>query len=346
MRGVLFPGGNVATIREFPEPRPGKGQVVVRMKASGLCGSDVHGLYEAPARVPPPSFVGGHEPSGIVENVGEGVMRLRSGDRVMVHHNKGCGHCVQCLGGWFNACEGPPDERGSYGWGLNGGFADFMVAEERNCVTIPDDMSFEEGAMCTCGVGTAYFATRRMDVNGDDVVAILGCGPVGLAGIMIAKAYGAFVIAADTVDYRVKLAERLGADMVINAKEEDTVKKIKENTDGRGANVAIDYSGSSIGRNNAVEAAALWGRVAWIGENNDLPEMTLSPTHQMLGKQLRVYTSRTFGMVQLKEIPAFLKRHRIQLEIMITHRYPLESVKEGIEVFRTGETGKVIFVWK
>jgi len=221
-----------------------------------------------------------------------------------------------------------------------------MVAEERNCVVMPDSMSFEAGAMCTCGVGTAYFATKRMGVHGDDTVAIIGCGPVGLGGVMIAKAYGAWVVATDIVEYRLKLAEELGADEMINAKEENTGARIKELTDGRGVSVAIDYSGSPIGRNNAVDATATWGRVAWIGEQNQLPEMTLSPTHQMLGKQLIVYTSRTFGLVQLMELPSFVQRHKIELEKMITHKYALKQAKEAIELFRTGNTGKIVFVWK
>jgi threonine dehydrogenase-like Zn-dependent dehydrogenase len=283
-------------------------EVVVRTKASGLCGSELHSLYQPPTERRRGSrtwgYIGGHEPAGIVETVGAGVRGLQAGDRVMVYHIQGCGHCKYCRAGWMLHCT---EAKRSYGWDIHGGHADAILVKAASCVTIPDELSYVDGACCACGVGTAYQASVRIGISGRDRVAVFGLGPVGLGGVMLAKAMGGEVIGVDLIPERLALAKALGADTVINAQEQDPVAIIRDLTEGEGAEVAIDYSGNPQARVNALECARIWGRVAYVGEGNTT---TINPSPQMLHKQLTVIGSWVFGLWELRELAAFLVRTR------------------------------------
>ena len=343
MRGVLLPGDRQVVLTEFPDPKPGLGEVVVRMKASGICGSELHGRYrpskEQIARSRMSDKIGGHEPCGVVEEVGVGVTNVQPGDRVMVYHIMGCGYCKYCLSGWMINCT---TTWRSHGWTAHGGHADFMLTDARNCVKMPDKLSFIDGAICACAGGTAYQASKRVGISGRDTVAIFGLGPVGLCGVMIAKGMGARVIGVDIIPERLELGKKLGADVVFDGSQTDPVEEIKALTRGEGAEVAIDYSASPVARNQALDCARVWGRVAFVGEGN---KTTIEPSPQMLHKQLTVHGSWVCGLWELRELGEFLADHDISLARMVTHRLSLEKTGEALALFDTGHTGKVVIVW-
>ncbi|MEM3041693.1 MAG: alcohol dehydrogenase catalytic domain-containing protein [Nitrososphaerota archaeon] len=352
MKAMLFLGDCEAVVKEMPDPKPGPGQVLVRMKAAGLCGSDLHGQYEQPKqRIAERNkrlgreMIGGHEPCGVIEALGPNTRGVQVGDRVLVHHNVGCGECKLCRQGMYNLCIGPREKRGTYGFGLDGAFADFMVAEDRNCIKMPDWLAYDVGAHLTCGGGTVYSALKRLNITTDDVALAVGVGPVGLGGVAVMKAWGAKVIATDLSQERLKLAKIMGADIVIDASRENVLERVNEVTDNMGVNVAADFSGSAAGRNMAVDATGLFGRVAFVGEQNQRPEMTLDPTRQLLGKRITIYSSRVFGVPELMETVEFIHRHKIDFSKMITHRVPLEKAPEAVKLFQTTNTGKVVVVW-
>ena len=343
MRGAVLVGDRQVALQEFPDPEPRFGEVVVRTKASGLCGSELHSLYQ-PTREQRQQestwgYIGGHEPAGIVDKVGPGVEGLQVGDRVMVYHIQGCGHCKYCRAGWMLHCQ---VAKRSYGWDIHGGHADMILVKAANCVRIPDELSFVDGACCACGVGTAYQASKRVGISGRDRVAVFGLGPVGLGGVMLAKAMGAQVIGVDLLPERLELARQLGADAVIDAAAQDPVAAIRDMTAGEGAEVAVDYSGHPQARNNALDCVRIWGRVAFVGERN---LTTINPSPQMLHKQLTVVGSWVFGLWELQELGAFLVRQHLHPESMVTHRFPLERIAEALKLFDTGKTGKVIIEW-
>jgi D-arabinose 1-dehydrogenase-like Zn-dependent alcohol dehydrogenase len=203
MRGVVFLGNRKIELREFPDPAPGPGDVVLAIKASGMCGSDLH-PYRAAGNAAAALGLGGkgepviagHEPCGVIAAVGPGVPaeQARVGQRVMNHHYRGCGECKHCRVGWSQLCR-----RGItvYGMTGHGGHAPFMKVPARTNVPLPDELSFEEGAAVACGTGTAYGALKRLDVSGRDTLAVFGQGPVGLSATMLGVAMGARVIAID-----------------------------------------------------------------------------------------------------------------------------------------------------
>ena len=185
MRGVTFKGNREAEIREFPDPHAGPGEAVLRIMASGLCGTDLHRYRDGE----PTEMITGHEPCGVIEELGPGAPPgLKLGDRVMCHHYEGCGVCEICSMGYEQLC---PHGHVTFGGGTgHGANADYMICPSRTLVHLPDELSFEEGAAISCGTGTAWNGLNKMDINGKDIVAVFGQGPVGLSGTLSAKAMG------------------------------------------------------------------------------------------------------------------------------------------------------------
>ncbi len=341
MRGVVFLGDRELEIRELPYPAPGPGEAVIAMKASGLCGSDLrpYRLSKEEKGDPAQLKVNGHEPCGVIAEVGEGVTTLKVGDRVMMHHYTGCRTCRMCLIGYTQMCLNGSQ---TYGRAQNGGHEDFLGAPAYTFVPMPDALSFAEGAACACGTGTAFFAIKRLGISGTDTIAIFGQGPVGASATMIAVAMGARVIAVDMIPERLEMAKKLGADVVIDASRQDSVAAIRELTHGEGADATLDATGLPAARINAVDSAMLWGRVCFVGEGNTT---TFDVSPQIIHKQLTILGSWTFSLSGLAEVANFVVERRLPLLDLITHRYTLDQAAEAYQLFDTGKTGKAVFLW-
>src|ERR671930_2075102 len=247
MRGAVFLGDRRVELRSFPDPTPGEGEVVISMKASGLCGSDLK-FYRSPAGAAQAAlglgtlaepFIGCHEPCGVVVARGPGVSEREAptGQRVMDHHYAGCGVCAHCRTGWSQLCRAGITV---YGVTAHGGHADYLKVPARTLVPLPEELSFAEGAAVACGTGTAYSALKRMKLCGGDTLAVFGQGPVGLSATVLGVAMGARVIAVETSAERMKLAKEFGADAVIDASREDPVDALKDLTNGQGVDLALD----------------------------------------------------------------------------------------------------------
>src|SRR5579885_1842294 len=267
MRAVVFAGDRTVEFMEFPDPTPGPGEVVLEIKASGMCGSDLK-FYRAAksgaqalglGKVTGP-VIAGHEPCGVVAAVGSGVdpALAKVGARVMVHHYKGCGVCEHCRVGWTQLCAGGIVVYGATGHGAH---APYMKVPDYTLVPLPDALSFETGAAISCGTGPASVGCRRMNIAGRVTLAgeEVGQGPVGLSATQLAAAMGARVIALDTSPERLGRAKEFGAAAVVDPRSNDAVAAIKELTHGRGADLTLDTSGSPAGRLVAVRSARTWG---------------------------------------------------------------------------------------
>ncbi|MGO5051698.1 zinc-dependent alcohol dehydrogenase family protein [Lachnospiraceae bacterium LCP25S3_G4] len=339
MIGMKLPGGAKVQRVEQDVPTPGKGQVLLKMKAASLCGSDLKYIYyehtDKTGGARYDDVIAGHEPSGQVVQVGEGVLDFEVGDKVVVYHIQGCGYCDECKKGFFINCQ--EEGRRAYGWQRDGALAEYMVADAATCIHLPEFLTYEDGAMIACGFGTAYQGLLRANVSGRDTVLVMGLGPVGQAAIMLANAMGADTIGVDISEERMAMAKQIGADRVFLGDEtlEDEVMKC---TGGKGVEVAIDCSGSSVGRVRCLELARMWGQVVYLGEQGNV---TFEPSPLLLHKNLTLHGSWVTSVANMERLVELLNRKKIHPSDIITHRFALEDTEEAFRVFATGKTGKV-----
>ena len=338
MRGVVFPGDRKAEVKEFPKPEPGPGEVVVRIRVSGLCGSDLHLYRQTSAQRAGNDTIPGHEPSGVVEAIGEGVHNVQVGDRVSVYHYLGCGHCKHCLAGNIMWC---PERRG-YGGPIHGADADFLLTDERNCLPLPKELSFAHGALMACAAGTAFSSMSKLQVSGRDTVVVFGQGPVGLCGLLIAKALGGRVVGVEPIPERQALARELGADEVLDPTQVDVPAAIRELTHGERADLAFETSGSASGQNGAVDCLRLGGKAVFVGLG--AKKKTLNPS-QFIGRQLTLMGSFVMPIHMYWDLVDLILEHQIPLEQLITHRFSIDQAPEAFRIFDGGRTGKVVLEW-
>jgi threonine dehydrogenase-like Zn-dependent dehydrogenase len=345
MTGVVLPGNRRLEMQNFSIPTPEYGQVLVRMKASSLCGSDLRAIYRPTDQGTGPEayqgVIAGHEPAGIIERVGPGVKRFKEGDRVIVYHIAGCGLCDDCRRGWMISCSSPT--RAAYGWQRNGGHAEFLLAEERTLVALPGTLSYLDGAMVACGFGTAYAACLRAGVSGRDTVLITGLGPVGMGMALLCRAMGAHVVGVEYLPERHELAHKLGFHDIIAPGNNNALDKVLEKVNGRGFEVAIDCSGNADARHLCLEAAREWGRVVFVGEGGNI---SFAPSPLLIHKQLTLYGSWVCSLPQMEELVEHLVTWDLHPDVIVTHQFPLSQAKEAYELFDSGRTGKVAIVWE
>jgi threonine dehydrogenase-like Zn-dependent dehydrogenase len=346
MRGVTFLGDRKLQLMEFPDPSPGPHDVVVEIKASGMCGSDLK-FYRASGetsslglgKVSGP-VIAGHEPCGVVAAIGSAVdeRSARIGARVMVHHYTGCGACPHCRTGWSQMCVNGSTVYGVTGHGAH---APYMKVPAHTLVPLPDDLSFSTGAAISCGTGTAYQALRRMQLAGGDSIAVVGQGPVGLSATQLAAAMGARVIALDVSAARLARAKEFGADALIDPKSDDAVAAIRTLTHGTGADLALDTSGTADGRLIAVRGARAWGTACFVGEGGDV---TIDVSPHMLRKQLTIIGSWTFSTSVQADCARFIADRRIAVDRLFTHRWQLADADEAYRLFDRQTQGKGVFL--
>lgn len=349
MKGVVFAGDRQVEFREFEDPTPGPGEVVLEIKASGMCGSDLK-YYRAPPGEAAKQLglgttgvvIAGHEPCGVVVAIGAGVgeREARIGQRAMVHHYRGCGVCPHCSTGWMQLCdEGVKEIYGATGHGAH---ARYMKVPARTLVTLPDALSFATGAAIACGTGTAWGALKRLGVTGDQTIAIFGQGPVGLSGTQLAAAMGARVIALDVSDERLARAKEFGADVTINpATTNDVVGAIKQATHGLGAHATLDASSSPEARRQAVQSVRTWGSACFVGEGG---QVTLDVSPDLLRRQVTLIGSWTFSTVGQAECATFIADRGIKVDDLFTHRWKLEQADEAYKLFDKQSSGKGVFL--
>lgn len=342
---VILRNQEKVEIREYARPEPGHGQVVLKVMASSICGSDLRAIYRRDAEAADPAeeyqgVICGHEPAGIIEEVGPGVSRFRVGDRVAIYHVSGCGVCRDCREGTVISCS---IHRQSYGYQRDGGMGEYLLADEQSCVPLPDGLSYMDGAIIACGAGTAYEALLRANVNGNDRVLITGLGPVGLSLGMIAQKLGAKqVIGVDLSPERVKIAQEIGAITEgASAAGDDAFDFIKAATNGDLAEAAFDCSGNVHARTLALRGTRRWGRAHLVGAGGRLE---IDVDELMLFKQLTVRSSWVTTIAHMEDLCVNAGRWGLQLDRMVTNQLPIDAADEAYAIANGGQAGKVCIV--
>ncbi|CAF1269067.1 unnamed protein product [Didymodactylos carnosus] len=342
MRGVVLPGNSTVEYREQEIPKPSYGQVLVQMKASSICGSDIRQVYEKLwGDEKYRNVIAGHEPCGQIVQVGSGCKQFNVGDRVIVYHISGCGLCNDCKEGYMISCHGK--QRAAYGWQRDGGHAPYLLAEENTCISLPENLTFVDGALIACGFGTVWEALTRVKLNGQDRLLITGLGPVGLAVGMLGRALGSHhIIGVDISEERIQLARSMNLiddGLVSNSK---TLEKIHQLTDGNGCEVTIDCSGSPSARQVALQGTRQWGRCVFVGEGNDI-QFDVSPL--LIHKQITLYGSWVTSLKHMADLTERLSRWNLHPEKIVTHQFTLEQADEAYKIASQGHGGKVVIVF-
>lgn len=341
MRGIVILGEGNLEIRDFPDLTPGPDEVVLRMKASGICGTDLHHLH-GPLRGEGEIFIEGHEPCGVVEAVGSAVSpaEAKPGDRVMVHHYDGCRNCRYCRTGWTQLC---PNAKVIFG-GPNGqgGHADYMKVPAHTLIKMPDKLTFKGGAAISCGFGTGFGAVKRAEITGDDTVAVFGQGPVGLSVTMLAKAFGARVIATDISEDRLKAAREYGADVTINPMEQDPVATIRAlTTDSEGADKSIECSGNETARLQAIQSIKRFGSACMVGAYGNIS----FPINEVIQMRKSVIGSITFSKNQMEDCANYVVERGLSIDTLFTHEFRLDQAREAYDLFDQKKIGKGVFIF-
>ena len=328
MKTAFFAGQSRVELRECPQPEPGPGEVLLRVRISALCGSEL----EAYRAQDPSEEIPGHETVGEVVAV-NGAKGVRVGQRMAIQIFSGCGVCFYCLSGIPEHCAEMRANEGSH--------TEYMTVPAECCRRLPDEISWEEGVLLGGDtIGTPYRALNRLGLSAADTAAVFGCGPVGLGAVTLLSFFGARAFVVEPIAYRRELALQLGAEAAVDPTTEDPVARIKELTDSRGVDVALDCAGRAATTGMALDSVAKLGRVALIGEK---PEATIRPSPQFILKEPTVIGSWYFTTSDYFRILE-LYRRGLSVSGLITHRLPLEEVDRAFATFASGQSGKVVII--
>ena len=343
--GAILPGDSSVQFKDFDIPKPGHGEVLIKMKSSTICGSDIRCIYHEHLGKGPegyqPGMIAGHEPCGQIVECGPGMRRFKEGDRVIVYHISGCGLCNDCRRGYMISCTS--EFRRAYGWQRDGGMSEYLLAEEKDLVYLPDRLTYSDGAQVACGFGTVYEGIEKIGISGNDSVLITGLGPVGLAAAMLVKAMGADkIIGIEVIDERIKIAEKMDLfDNVIKAAP-NNVQQVMDLTGGMGVERSIDCSANDKARLTCIQAARKWGRIVFIGEGGTC---SFQPSPDIIHDQKTIYGSWVTNLWRMEELVERLVRWNIHPEDLITHRFPLDQSDKAYELMASGQCGKVAVVF-
>ena len=313
-------------IEEIEIPKISSNEVLIKMKRVGICGSDVHFYLHgriASFIVKNPLILG-HECSGEIVEIGHDVSNLKPGQKVVIEPGFVCGKCFYCRLGRYNLCKdvkfygAPP---------FHGAFAEYVTAPEQNVYPIPENMSYEEGAMIE-PLAVGMMAAKMGKVSVNDAVAVLGAGPIGQMILQAAKVHGApEIYVTDVIGYRLEYARKYGASEVINAATEDVINRIKDLTGDEGADVVIDASGAPSAIRQAVEIVRPGGRIVLVGyPSSDVP----LPIAELISKELTLQGIHRYANVYPAAIKAVSSGKAI-VKPYVTHVFSFERILEGFE---------------
>lgn len=332
MKALVYYGPRNIQYEEVPTPEPGFGQVLIAVKAVSICGSDLAG-YKAVSAMRKPPLIMGHEFSGQVVAIGDGVQRVRVGDRVGVITNLYCGKCKNCQEGLSNVCDnryiiGTTMKAGSY----NGAMAEYVVVPAEKLMMLPDSVSYEECALVE-PLSISLRATKHAGNLEGKTVAVFGVGPIGLMGVLCMKIFGAKnIIAIDVVENRLILAETCGATTVINSND-DVEGIIRAMTNGSGVDVVFDAAGVPQTVNRAIEITRNGGTVLMVGMAT--PSLEIEYKHAVV-KELRLQASYMYT-TEMEEGLQLIIDGKLDVKKMITGRY---HMSEGPRIFEGLASGK------
>jgi len=335
----VFHGPNDIAVEHVPMPRASSGEAVVRVTLTTICGTDLHILKgEYPVR---PGLVLGHEPVGIIHELGSGVTGYEIGERVLVGAITPCGQCHACLSGNWSQCGGPIG-----GWRigntLNGAQAEYLLVPyaQANLAKIPNELSDEQVVLLADIASTGFSASETASLRLGDSVAIFAQGPIGLCATLGAKLRGAsLIIAVESDPKRAEMARRVGADVVLNHEEIDVVSEIRKLTRGIGVDVAIEALGTQQTFENALSSLKPAGTLSSLGVYSGKLSIPLQPFLAGLGDHRVVTTLCPGGKERMRRLIDLVRSGRVDLKPLLTHAFSLDDIVKAYKFFEQRSDG-------
>jgi S-(hydroxymethyl)glutathione dehydrogenase/alcohol dehydrogenase len=361
---VLHQARTPLTIERVSAAVPGDADVLVRVRAAGLCHTDLE-VIDGSLRYPMP-IVLGHEAAGVIEEVGPAVTKVRKGDHVILSWNPHCGHCFYCDRGLPILCEdylakGPlgvqfdgrskaqlADGRELKHLMFLGTFGDYCIVQEQQAIPVPKEIPFDRACLIGCGIMTGVGAALNIArVGRADTVMVIGCGAVGLAAVQGARLAGASkIIAVDLDDAKLALAQRMGATVSVNAKTDDAVSIAKRETRGRGADTVIEAAGSGIAFRTSAEAVRPGGEIIWLGKIDVEKDVAFRWGALMQEKRIR---RSSYGEARpWRDFPLLAQAYldgRLMLDELITQRIRLPAINDGFAALRSGQAIRTVVMF-
>ncbi len=334
MRAAVMTAPDQLSIQTVEKPKLEKGEVLLKVHAVSICGSDpkvFNGSYLPmwPGYLP---FIAGHECAGEIVEIGEGVTDFQIGDRVACEAHCGCGQCINCEAGDYNLClnyNKPGTGHHHYGFTTQGGYAEYAAYNTKSICKLPDNVSYEEASLCdTCG--TAYHAVRLAGIVKDGWTLVIGPGPMGNFAMQIAKALGSKTIMVGR-GLRLEIAKKMGADVTINYEEcDDIVAKVKEITDGLGAHRAFECAGTDAALKQCIYSLRKNGHAAFVA----MPAVDehMIPTKTLVMNQITLHGSRANPHASF-DVLKMMSEGKIDAKGMVTHKFPLDDIVKAVDIF-------------
>jgi L-iditol 2-dehydrogenase len=331
MKAAVYYGQQDIRIEEMPAPEIAEDEILVQMKVCGVCGSDLMDWY-LESRAP---LVLGHEPAGVVAKKGRKVEDVDIGDKVFVHHHVACLTCHYCLSGDYTLCEQ------FHKTNINpGGFAEYFRVPAPNLrldtLKIPSSLSFEDATLIE-PVGCCVRALRKCGVRAGNSIAVIGAGATGLIHAALAKIYGASpIIVSDLIDFRLSFAKKFGADVVVNSKREDLNETVKNETDGRGVDLAVVTAPSLEAYKAGIAVCRKGGKLCVFAPTTPGKHLEISPK-ELFFSELQIIPSYSTSHLETRAALRLIESGKIRIEELITHRFRLE---ETAKAFTTACEGR------
>ena len=345
MKAVVLHEADEMRVEQRPVPDPGSGEVLLKVNVTSICGTDVKVLHRKLLGQPDGPFIMGHEYAGTVAALGPGVDEFKVGDRVAVEVHKGCERCENCIKGWYTSCLNYGNlAKGHRAKGLtcDGGFAEYAVNHVNTLYKLPDNLTFEQACMVTTAASPLWAIDLMGGYLAGETVLVQGPGPIGLLAVQLCKALGAErVILSGTRPERLEIGQRLGADFLVNVRQESLARRVADITGGKGADSVLECAGGPTSMQEALESVKRGGRIGVVAWYAGPVEMDMNLA---VRSNVRIYAARGEGGMNSGRSLALMSAGKLDADAIITHRFALDAVHEAFHTYvdRIGNALKVV----
>jgi 6-hydroxycyclohex-1-ene-1-carbonyl-CoA dehydrogenase len=338
MKAAVFYGPKqLLKVEEVETPKPGPGDILVKVAACGVCHTDVGYIDEGVPTFKKPPMILGHEAAGTVAGLGDGVDKFSDGDRVLVPAVFTCGDCAYCRTGRENICL----NMRMLGNNMDGAYAEYTVVPAKDCLIMPEEIPLEEGCIIADAISTPYHAVKnRAKVRPGDMVVVYGCGGVGMNVVQVAVAAGGTVVAVDIDDDKLKMASDFGAWQTVNASDGKAPKAVRKLTGG-GADIAIEAIGNPKTIDQAFSSLKTGGRLCVVGYTPHNVEISMA---RVMFREMEIVGSLGCRPVDYHNIVEMARTGKIKVKEMVTARFPLDEINEAFDHLRGGKSLRSIIV--